>query len=149
MEITRPESRIFNRAAKSGRLRGRRRFTGGGGERSATTFPRLLISTCSPPSIQSRTVLKSCRTWRIDAVFMLHNHVSPQNGGQSRNIPGAFHSCSLALRTICSDSVSNRIPTPEIHVATRSSTVNRSNLGWLFLLRCWHTFNRVWMPGYD
>lgn len=84
--ITRPPSRIFNRAVKSGRFRERGAFTGGGGERSATTFPRLLISTCSPESIQSRTVLKSCRTCLMDAVFMLHNHVSHKTLGQSGKI---------------------------------------------------------------
>ena len=80
--MTWPPSRNFKRAARLGRFLARGGLTASGGESNATIFPRLLISTCSPSLTQSRTVLKSCRTCRMVAVFMCHNHVTQWAGCQ-------------------------------------------------------------------
>lgn len=65
----------FNRAAKSGRRRGRTAFGAVGGESRAMTLPRRLISTGSPCSTQANTPPKSCRNCLTVAVFMYNHNV--------------------------------------------------------------------------
>ena len=66
----------LSRPRKSGRFLAFGGFGAGGGESKAMSFPRFLIPTTSPSSIQQRTLPKSCRNCRTVAIFMCNKHVT-------------------------------------------------------------------------